>query len=139
MEQRDYFQKQLDKLGRALGKVLADLSGLKSQGKVSLGIEISNKALKNELDLDIEDLILMQTEEFVDELKTKKKFTNENLGNLADILLLLADNSHEEQEKNEKSIKLYEKCLSIYEYLGTTGTTYSFDWHSKIERIKNIL
>lgn len=56
MEQRDYLQKQIDQLGRVLGKLLADLIGLKNQGEISEGIEIISQKLKDELDLDLESL-----------------------------------------------------------------------------------
>ena len=56
MEQRDFLQKQIDQLGRVLGKLLADLIGLQNQGEVSEGIEITSQKLKDELDLDLESL-----------------------------------------------------------------------------------
>lgn len=138
MEQRDYLQKQIDQLGRALGKLLADLIGLKNQGEVSEGIEITSQKLKDELDLDLESLINMPTDEFLPSLQLKKNFNKEGLEKLADILLIIADETYIKQEK-EKSKGFYFKSLNIYEHLEKTETTYSFERHYKIERIKMIL
>ena len=134
MEQQDHLKKQIDQLGRVLGKILSDLLGLKNQGQINDGIEITNKALKGELDLDMQALIDIQTDDFINTLKIEKNFNNENLDKLADILLLIADNK---QDKDKKM--LYEKCLTIYEYLEKTENVYSLDKQWKIERIKNVL
>lgn len=134
MEQQDHLKKQIDQLGRVLGKILSDLLGLKNQGQINDGIEITNQALKGELDLDMQALIDIQTDNFINTLKIEKNFNNENLDKLADVLLLIADNK---QDKDKKM--LYEKCLTIYEYLEKTENVYSLDRQWKIERIKNVL
>lgn len=136
MEQRDYLQKQIDQLGQVLGKILSDLLGLKNQGQINEGIELTNQALKKQLDLDIEELISISTDNLINILKTEKNISTENMDKLAELLLLIADHN---QDKNEKREMIYEKCLTIYEYLEKTETTFSFDRHLKIERIKNVL
>jgi hypothetical protein len=133
MEQRDYLKKQIDQLGQVLGKIFSDLLGLKSNGQINGGLEISNQTLKNELDLDIQNLLDIPTDDFVNTLRTQKNFTNDNLDKLAEIILLIADN---EQTDNKK---LYKKCLMIYEYLEKAENIYSLDRQWKIERIKNVL
>jgi hypothetical protein len=133
MEQRDYLKKQIDQLGQVLGKIFSDLLGLKSYGQINGGLEITNQTLKNELDLDIQNLLDISTDDFVNTLRTQKNFTNDNLDKLAEILLLIADN----KQSNNK--KLYKKCLTIYEYLEKLENIYSLDRQWKIERIKNAL
>lgn len=139
LEQRDYIMKQVDQLGRVLARALSNLLGLKSQGDVSSGIEIVNEALKGELYLDIEKLIAIRTDAFIAMLKEERNFSNENLDSLADILLLEADNITTEQGKNDKRKMLYEKCLTIHQYLEKSEATYSIDRHLKIERIKKMV
>lgn len=134
MEWRDYLMRQFDQVGQVLGKILSDLLGLKSQGKVNDGIEIVNQVLKEELDLDIQKLLNIQLGDFINTLKTEKGFTNESLDKLADILTIIADNR---QNKDKKM--LYERCLIIYEYLEKTESVYSLDRKWKIEQIKNML
>lgn len=134
MERQDYLKKQIDQLGRLLGKLLSDLLRLKGQGQINEGIAITTQTLKSELDLDLQILLEMPNEDFIHTLKSQKEFDNENLDKLATLLLALADNG-----QDEKTNLLYEKCLAIYEYLEKSDNTYSFDRQLKIKRIENIL
>lgn len=134
MEQEDYLKRQIDQLARVLGKALTNLLGLKNKGQASFGIEISNQILKEELDFDIQELIDINTEDFIQTLRTEKHFTNENLDRLAEIFFVLADGQAEKDNRG-----LYEKCLTIYEYLENADKTYSFDRQMKINHIKNLL
>jgi len=139
MQQEDWLIRQINQLGRVLGKILADLLGLKAQGLVSEGIEAAEQALKNELDLNIDDLNSISTERFIKTLQEGKKLSDDDFDKLADIFLLIAEELDESGADNDKKEKLYKKALTIYEYVDKTGSTYSFDRHSKIEKIKNAL
>src|SRR5690606_6603766 len=120
MQQQDYLKKQIDQLGRILGKILNNLLGLKNNEQLNDGIENTNSILKRELDLDIQTLIALPTNEIVNTLKTQKHFTHQNLDTLAEILLLLAIS-------NEEYKKLYAICLTIYEYLEQEESAYSLN------------
>lgn len=133
MEQQDYLKKQIDQLGQVLAKILSDLLGLKNKGQINNGIELTNQTLKTEIDFDIQELLDIPTDDFVNTLKKQKNLTNDNLAKLAEILLLIADNGQTDNKK------LYEKCLTIYEYLEKAENIYSLDRQWKIERIKNVL
>lgn len=133
MEQRDYLNKQIDQLGQVLAKIFSDLLGLKNSGQINAGLEITNQTLKSKLDFDIRDLIDIPTDDFINTLKEQRNLTNDNLDKLAEILLIIADNRQTDKKK------LYEKCLTIYEYLENTENVYSLDRQWKIERIKNVL
>lgn len=134
MEQHDYLQRLIEQLGRVLGKVSSYLLGLKNRGQIEEGIEITSQALKGELDLDIQELTDIPADNFIETLKAKKSINNENLNKLADILFFIAENG---QDKGKK--ELYEKCLTIYEYLEKSESVYSIIRQGKIERIKNVL
>ena len=69
MEQRDHLKKQIDHLGRVLGKLLSFLLALKNQGGVDDGIEITNQVIKGELDLDLQTLIGIHPSNFIKFLK----------------------------------------------------------------------
>jgi hypothetical protein len=139
MQQEDYIKKQIDQLGRVLGKILSDLLELKSQGSLSERIEIVDQPLKNSLNLDIEDLITIPTDNFIDTLKAENKLTNDNFEILANLLFHLADEVDDRDNIYEKKSLLYQRSLVIYEYLNSTSSTYSFDRHLKVEKIKNTL
>jgi len=136
MEHHDYLQRQIEQLGRVLGKMLSELFRLKSDGQIIEGIEITNQALKEELNLTIEDLTAIPTEKFINMLQSDQDFSNKNLEQLAGVLLLLAGNRSDGDETKKM---LYEKCLALYVHLNKTESTYSLDRDSKIERIKYLL
>jgi hypothetical protein len=136
MQQEDYLMRQFNLLGRVLGKMLADLLGLDSDVLVNDGLEITKKTLKTQLDLDIDELCALRTDDFINILLTEKKLDNGNLGQLAEIFYVLAENS---EDTSPMRIALYEKCLAIYEYLDKHETTYSFERNGIIMRIKSIL
>ncbi len=133
MEQQDYLKKQIDQLGKVLAKIFSDLLGLKSNGQINAGLEITNQTLRNEIDFDIQDLLDIPTENFINTLTTEKKLTNDNLDKLAEIFLLIADN------KQGDNKKLYEKCLTIYDHLEKSENIYTLDRQWKMNRIKNAL
>jgi len=84
-------------------------------------------------------MIEIPTAEFIKILSVDKKVNNESLNILAEIFLVIADNASQQQNHKGKNKKLYLKCLEILEYLENTDTTYLFDRHSKIERLKKLL
>jgi hypothetical protein len=133
MEQQDFLKRQIDQIGRILGKILADFIGLKNKGLINEGIELTSQSLKSELDLDVDGLITIPTDQFISTLIRKKNLTNGSLHKLAEMLLLIADS------RQENTKKLYEKCITIYEYLEKVENVYSLDRQWKIERIKNVL
>ena len=135
MEEKDYIKKQIDVLGRILGKLLANLIGNKNNGEIVGGIEITNQILNEKLNLSIEKISLIPEEEFVNFLKTEKEFTNENLEQLAEILMLNVKNVIDEITK----IKLYRKYLILLEYIEKNDKTYSLERHLKIEKVKGII
>lgn len=139
MEKRDYLMDQIEQLGRALAMILSKLYGFRGQGRVSEGIEMTNQSLKSELNLDIDELSSVPTDQFVSRLREEKKFTHENLERLADILLLIADDLYNSKPDRKQSRNLYSKCLKIYNFVNDSDLTFSFERQSKVERIIHIL
>ncbi|MFZ4464216.1 MAG: hypothetical protein ACOYN5_10230 [Bacteroidales bacterium] len=135
MEQEDYIKKQIDRLGKVFGKILADLLGFKNQADIQSGIEYVNQDFINELNLDLNELIVVSNEDFINTLLDTKKFSNENLENLGDILLLLAEETEQGNSDNNKVRILNEKSLCIFEYIDHVSACYSIDRNSKIETI----
>ena len=127
----DHLERQIDQLGRVLGKILSDLTGLKGRGRAANGLELVNQTVKGELDVDMQQLLDLPSERFIDVLKTKMRFNDEHLEKLADILLLIADDSRLIEKK-----QLYEKCLAVYKYLERTESSFSFERQWKINRIR---
>ncbi len=139
MEQEDYFKRQIDQLGRVLGKILSDLCGSKSKGMISSGIDAANHDLKNELDMDTSFLVSIPASKLIDTLQQRKEMTVQNLDRLADILFTIAEGMDQPLDGNENSRRLFERALLIYKYVDKSGPTYSFDRHFKMEIIERIL
>lgn len=139
MEQEDYIKRQIDQLGKVLGKILAGLMRLKARGQASQGIESVSQDLKTELGLNLKDLTLIPTESFLTTLLDTRKFSDNNFEQLAEIMFLIAEELN--AKNNDLSVMklFYERALVIFEILDQTNTTYSIDRHTKIEKIKKVL
>ena len=134
MRQDDYFLRQIDLLGRILGKILTDLLKKKGTGEIMDSVEVTTQALKNELDIDLSSLLLVDNESFVEFLKTEKKFGEQHLEKMAELFFILGQDL-----KNEKPLLFLEKSVTIYEYLNKTSSTYSIDRMHKIDKIKKMI
>lgn len=139
MEKRDYLMDQIEQLGQALAGIFSKLMGYKDQGKVPEATEMTSLSLKTELDLDLDELSAIPTDEFVSRIKEDKKFNYSNMELLADILLHIADDIHNSNPDSNQDLNLYGKCLKVYKYLSDRDLTYSFERQAKIERIENLL
>lgn len=139
MEQEDYIKRQIDQLGRVLGKILDGLMGLKARGRASQGIEAADQALKTEIAWNIDTLTLIPTESFLTTLLETKKFSDNSFEQLAEIMYLIAGELNVKNKDVSKMKQLFERALIIFEILDKTSSTYSFDRHSKIEKIRKVL
>ena len=134
MRQDDYFLRQIDILGRILGKILTDLLKKKGTGEIMDSVEVTAQALKSELDIDLNSLLLVNNENLVEFLKTEKKFGEQHLEKMAELFFILGQDL-----KNEKVLLFLEKSVTIYEYLNKTSSTYSLGRMHKIDKIKKMI
>ncbi len=134
MRQDDYFLRQIDILGRILGKILTDLLKKKGTGEIMDSVEVTAQALKSELDIDLNSLLLVNNENLVEFLKTEKKFGDQHLEKMAELFFILGQDL-----KNEKALLFLQKSVTIYEYLNKTSSTYSLDRIHKIDKIKKMI
>ena len=133
MIRQDFIIKQINQLGQVLAILLSDLKGLKNSGQITTGLEITNQTLKKELDFDVQELLDIPTDKFIETLTTHKNVTIDSLEKLAEILLLIADNKHEDSKI------IYQKCVMIYEYLEKAEDTYTLHRQWILQRIKTEL
>jgi hypothetical protein len=139
LEQEDFIKRQIDQLGQALGKILSDLLGLISCGNMPIVIDETGQALKTALGLDIDDLISVPADTFIKALSDVMKESDANFDKLAGILFILAEEIKTSVSGIGKEKKLYERSLIIYEHLDNSSSTYSFERHSRILKIKSEL
>ena len=57
MEQRDFLEREIDLLGRVLGKIITSLLGVKSGSVSTKGIEIVDQTLRGGVDLDRKSVV----------------------------------------------------------------------------------
>jgi len=139
LEQEDFLKRQIDQLGRVLGKILADLSGLKVRGHMNEGIEAASQVLKTELGFNTGDLALIPADGFLQTLLETGKFSDSNFEQLAELMFLIAEELHSRNTDVGKMNNLYERSLIIYEILDQVSPTYSIERHNKIGKIKQML
>ncbi len=88
MQQRDIIKDEIEQMGRALGKVLAEFFALKNKGATSLAIEVTNRDLQSEIDLDINKLAQLNAEE-MEAYVNSKILTDHHLDQLANYVFEL--------------------------------------------------
>lgn len=130
MEQQDYLKKQIDQLGRILGKVFSDLLGLKNSGEINEIVESMDETLKNELDFDVQYLLDVPTDHFINLLTVERNVRADNLEKLAEIFLLIAEH------RQTDSKKLHEKSLLLYTYLEKLEDIYNLNRKWRIDKLK---
>lgn len=134
MEQRDLLKDQIEQLGKVLAKILSDFFGLKSKVNIAQTIEISNKHLKSELDIDIEKLVAYDKNKLREYLNTRK-FTEIHLETLSDYLTEVGKN-----KTTRADAELYlKKAVDLLEYADEISKTISFERINKKDNIEKML
>lgn len=131
--------RQIQQLAQVLGRVIAAVVGLKGAGQTQQAIQIVNKALNEELELDIQALLEMEPEIMIQELEQKEGMNEENLERVAELFYELAGKMREEQNQPKKMKKLLERSLHIYTHIEEQGNIYSIDRNNKIKEINKLL
>lgn len=131
MERRDYFKKQIDQLGRVLGKILSDFLALKNTKGIGEAVESVVESLNAKLDLSPATLANIPSSEIVNRLISSHSFNNDSLELLADLLFRVAE---ERRDDNEWK-RLMGQALVIFRYLETVDSTYSLERRFKMDKI----
>jgi hypothetical protein len=137
-ERKDYLKRQFDQLGRVLGKLLADLLGLKQQGQLAESLAVVDQSLQEVLTLNFRRLVAIAPQELVHRLQKEYYLEPHHLEPMADILYEAAEGFLQQQDP-ETARALWERALVLYEHLEATETTFSFERHFRINQLKNFL
>ncbi|MDY0280444.1 MAG: hypothetical protein RBR35_07770 [Salinivirgaceae bacterium] len=136
MEQRDLLKDQIDQLGKVLAKILSNFLGLKSNGKVSQGIELTNQSLQSELDINIDKLTTLSIKELPNYLKSRKL----NAGHLEILSEYLKEIGIIEMNKNRENAELYlRKAIELLNIADEISKTISLDRMNKKCEIEDLL
>lgn len=136
MEQRDLLKAQIEQLGKVLAKILSDFLGLKSKGQFSQGIEITNKRLQNELDIDIEKIGALSKDKLKDYLK-QQKLTTVHIEFLSEYLKEIGIGEIK-TDKNKARMSL-EQAIHLLDAADEISKTMSFDRINKKKEIEKVL
>ena len=136
MEQRDLLKDQIEQLGRVLGKIFANFFGLKAEGKIVLGMEITQQNLKSELDLDI-DKMLGLTKENLNDYLINKRLTPKHVDDLSDYLIECGS-YYLQSDKNQAKTTLL-TAMELLKISNDHSIMYSFDRKQKEEKIKDLM
>jgi hypothetical protein len=132
MGQEDRLKKQIDQLAKALAKMLAKLAGIK-QANTAEAVEQVNQNLKNELNLNLDELAGLPDDQLISILTIDHQLNNGHLSQLADILYTSA------KLQSEGSDQLSQKALILYRHLAATSKNYSLEWHNKIAELSKVV
>jgi hypothetical protein len=134
-QHQDYLKKQIDQMGRVLGKLLADLLGLKSEGNILEANDMVLEVFTKDIGFDFDEIIQTKPDELVNFLVEKKKFVDAHIEHIANILFELG---MEKKFPAEKKI-YYSRANVLFSFLNTTRSTFSFDLMMKMNRMKEEL
>jgi hypothetical protein len=136
MEQRDLIKDQIEQIGKVLGAIIAGFFGLKAQGKVEQGIEISNEKLKEGLDIDINKILNFKYQKLSDYLDNLN-ISSGNIEKLIDYVIEIGE--HKLVVDKKQGVRIFERVLEMYDILDAKSNIYSFARIKKEERIKELL
>ncbi|WP_299288311.1 hypothetical protein [uncultured Mucilaginibacter sp.] len=127
MIRRDFIQAEIAKLAQALAKIL----GLKAVGNTQEAEGLINKLLLNDFDLELDNLLLLDEDQFK-KLLADRKYPPQKLDLLSQFLL----ESISPFQPTPKTFHLLDHILLIYQILEQEHHTQSFE---NLSRKQNIL
>jgi hypothetical protein len=133
MKQDDFVLKQIDLLGKIIGKILSDLLNIKNNSEIFDVYQFVNENLKKELNLDLDVLLDLDENELLVLLTLENHFDTNNIEKIADLLYILGKNS-----SIQKTDLCLQKSLQLLNYVNSISNTYSFERVNKISRILSL-
>ena len=136
MEQKDYFLREIEKIGSVLRAILGRIRGKEENLAITINnqFEQTNEQLLNDAGFDLKHCLTLEEPAFSEYLSGFVGFNAANLELLADMLLQFG---LDEDLQNPK--RFLEKALLLYDLSERSDRTYSFDRERKIKEIKNLL
>jgi ATP-dependent RNA circularization protein (DNA/RNA ligase family) len=136
MPSRDYLIRQFEEMGFFLASVLRRILKMKEENQQEQMESAVREELIQELKLDIDQLIMLENEEFLSLVKTY--FTSEDqLEKLADILKVLGQDIEISFSLNKANY--LKKAIFLFNNLQENSSVFSYDRRVKILEIQEIL
>lgn len=128
---QDYLKKQFDQMAKIIGKLLADLIGLKNDSRITEAVSLVDKVFETDLHFNFDELLKVEDDKLINFLTKEKQFSLETIEGIANILFELGD-AFEDKNKQQHYFK---KAISLFQYLAKERKTVSFDFMIKINKM----
>ncbi len=136
MEQKDYLQREIERIGLIISAIRQKLFG----GKENLAITIEKRmdAIKEmlfyEINFDLDKFLVLDMEESKNYVDKFEGFNAENIERLAECIAQIGFKYESDKSKN-----YLKKALHLYELSASKSKTYSFERERNIMTIKSVL
>jgi len=134
MIRKDYILRMVEEFA----KFLAAIMGLKDEGKYEEALKKIDSVYTGLLNIEPVTVKAISTDEVLDFLKTEKKFTNQYLNMVAELLyeegMIYAEMGDPVSTRN-----VLEKSKVLINFLSENDQTFSYDWYEKLKNIELIL
>ncbi|MEI6175133.1 MAG: hypothetical protein WCR01_15415 [Bacteroidota bacterium] len=136
MEQKDYFLREIEKIGSVLRAILGRIRGREDNLAITINnqFEQTNEQLFNDIGFDLKHCLTLDEPAFSEYLSRYRGFNAANLELLAELVLHFGINEDSASKK-----QLLKKSLLLYDLCEKSDKTYSFDRERKIKEIKSLL
>lgn len=139
MFNQDFIMRQIQQLTQVLNQILTQVLRIKAHEVQDDAYNFVAQELLKDLGLNLDQILAIEEEEQLLSFLNTNGFNLENLNILSDILFEVAETEFENPEQHNNSMKLFSKCLFIYEFIERSENIYSIDRNIKISKIKDIL
>ena len=136
MENKDYFMREIEKIGTVLRAIINSLTGKKENLAITLEnpFEETRELLYNETGFDLGKFLIMDEAASGDYIAQFKGINAENLELLAEITFQSGMSGAYETRK-----VFLEKALQLYEFSNRKDKTFSIERENKMEMIRKAL
>ena len=134
MIRKDYILRLVDEFG----KFLAKIARLRLEGDYDDALKLIDDIYQGMLNAEPKVLKSIDTDKLVEYLQQEKKFSNQYLKMIAELLF---EEGHIYIENGDpiSARNVLEKSKVLIEYLMENDATFSFDWYDKLTAIDNAL
>lgn len=139
MEQRDYFMREIEKLGSVLVALISRFAGKEEPMSNASLLSDTKLALSELLSMDYELVLHCDPNEISALIQSHKGLDVENLIKLADLFVVLGEHSMTINDHKAEAENLFERAYLFYENAQKNRSSYSLPLADKMERLKQRL
>ena len=136
MASRDYLIRQIEEMGVFLSILLRRIMKMKEENQQEKMESVVREELLQELKLDIDQIIVLKNEDFLEVIK--EKLTNvDQLEKMADVLMVLGTENQQSLLPTKANYLL--KSLLLFTELQQNSKVFSYERRIKILELQEIL